>query len=171
MVLRFRLPKVWTTISAFNISIVPDSSPLQILNHTELEVPFNEAEAEKLITLIQAEQQCSFSFVELVYVDEEEIVRVNKEFLNRDYITDIISFRYDDNDEQNTHSNSDIEGSLICCAPRIKEQALEFNQTEKQEFLRILVHGLLHLIGYDDQTPEEKAEMTRLEDHFLGKIS
>ena len=147
------------------------SSTLQILNQTDLSIPFEESEAEMLLSLIQSEHKCSFSFVELVYVDEKEIVRVNKEFLNRDYVTDIISFRYDDDEELTINSNSDIEGSLICCAPRIQEQALEFKQTEKQEFLRILVHGLLHLIGYDDQTPEEKAEMTRLEDHFLSKLS
>tara|TARA_R110002096_G_scaffold231766_4_gene421500 strand:- start:4274 stop:4738 length:465 start_codon:yes stop_codon:yes gene_type:complete len=150
---------------------VPALSPLQILIQTELTVPFDDSEAELLVNLIQSEQQCSFSFVELVYVDEQEIIRVNKEFLSRDYVTDIISFRYDDEDNPENNSNSDIEGSLICCAPRIKEQALEFNQPEKLEFLRILVHGLLHLIGYDDQTPEEKAEMTRLEDHFLSKLS
>ncbi len=148
-----------------------DSSPLQILKQTELTIPFEEYEAELLLNLIQNEQKCSFSFVELVYVDEQEIVRFNKEFLNRDYVTDIISFRYDDDDEKENNANSDIEGSLICCASRIQEQALEFNQSEKQEFLRILIHGLLHLIGYDDQTPEDKSEMTRLEDHFLSKIS
>lgn len=143
-----------------------DSSPLQILNQTSLILPFEESEAQALIAEIEKEQKCSFSSIELVYVKEEEIVRINKEFLQRDYITDIISFRYDEDE-----SNADIEGSLVCCAPRIKEQAAEFNQTEKQEFLRILVHGLLHLIGYDDQSDDEKIEMTRLEDHFLASLS
>ncbi|MFA5669646.1 MAG: rRNA maturation RNase YbeY [Balneolaceae bacterium] len=143
-----------------------DSSPLQILNQTSIVLPFEESEAQTLITEIEKDQKCSFSSVELVYVDEEEIVRINNEFLQHDYITDIITFRYDEDE-----SNSEIEGSLVCCAPRIKEQAAEFNQTEKQEFLRIIVHGLLHLVGYDDQSDAEKTEMTRLEDRFLASLS
>ena len=143
-----------------------DSSPLQILNQTSIVLPFEESEAQTLITEIEKDQKCSFSSVELVYVDEDEIVRINNEFLQHDYITDIITFRYDEDE-----SNSEIEGSLVCCAPRIKEQAAEFNQTEKQEFLRIIVHGLLHLVGYDDQSDEEKSEMTRLEDRFLASLS
>jgi len=145
---------------------VEDSSPLQILNQTSIVLPFEESEAQTLITEIEKDQKCSFSSVELVYVDEEEIVRINNEFLQHDYITDIITFRYDEDE-----SNSEIEGSLVCCAPRIKEQAAEFNQTEKQEFLRIIVHGLLHLVGYDDQSDAEKTEMTRLEDRFLASLS
>jgi len=145
---------------------VEDSSPLQILNQTSIVLPFEESEAQTLITEIEKDQKCSFSSVELVYVDEDEIVRINNEFLQHDYITDIITFRYDEDE-----SNSEIEGSLVCCAPRIKEQAAEFNQTEKQEFLRIIVHGLLHLVGYDDQSDEEKSEMTRLEDRFLASLS
>lgn len=106
-----------------------------------------------------------FAEVELVYVHEEEIVRVNREFLQRDYVTDIISFRYDESE-----SNDEIEGSLVCCAPRITEQAGEFGQTEKEEFLRIFVHGMLHLIGYDDDTESKKNKMTELENYFLAKL-
>ncbi len=140
--------------------------PLQIFNTSGLHLPFEESEAAYLLDAISKHQSCGYSFVELVFVDEDEIIRINKEFLDRDYITDIISFRYDE-----TENNSEIEGTLYCCAQRIQEQASEYSDSTKQEFLRVVVHGLIHLIGYDDQTPEEKAEMTRLENHFLSLIN
>lgn len=137
-------------------------SPIEIFNTSGLEIPVTESEAAFLLNTISKDQECAYSFVEVVFVDEKEIVRINKEFLNRDYITDIISFRYDDN-----ATNTEIEGTLYCCAQRISEQAAEFSESTKEEFIRIVIHGLIHLIGYDDQTPEEKAEMTKLEDKYL----
>lgn len=143
----------------------PNSS-LQIFNEKNFSLPFEEESASKLLHLISEDQQCNFSFVEVAYVDEKEIVRVNKEFLSRDYVTDIISFRYDEDE-----SNQSIEGTLYCCAPRIEEQARELGENLTKEFLRVFVHGLIHLIGYDDQTKEDKAEMTKLEDKYLNLLS
>ncbi len=141
------------------------NSILQIFNEANFPLPFEELEAVKLLQLISKDQQCGFSFVEVAYVGEDEIIKVNKEFLSRDYVTDIISFRYDEDE-----SNQAIEGTLYCCAPRIEEQAHELGEQLEKEFLRVFVHGLIHLIGYDDQTEGEKAEMTRLEDKFLAMI-
>lgn len=140
--------------------------PLELFNTSGLELPFEESEAAFLLDSICEHQSCNYSFVELVYVDESEIIRVNKEFLKRDYITDVISFRYDED-----ATNMEVEGTLYCCAQRIKEQAKEYSASDKQEFLRVIIHGLIHLLGYDDQTPEEKAEMTRLENYFLSLIN
>ena len=140
-------------------------SPIEIFNTSGLDLPFEESEAAFLLSEVSADQNCTFSFVEVVFVDEKEIVRINKEFLERDYVTDIISFRYDEDE-----SNQEIEGTLYCCAQRIQEQSKEFSDSAKEEFLRVIVHGLIHLVGYDDQTPEEKAEMTRLENTYLSKL-
>ncbi len=139
--------------------------PLQLFNTSGLELPFKESEAAFLLDAICKHQSCNYSFVELVFVDPKEIIRINKEFLSRDYVTDIISFRYDEDT-----SNMEIEGTLYCCAQRIQEQAKEYNASDKQEFLRVIIHGLVHLLGYDDQTPKEKAEMTQFENYFLSLI-
>ncbi len=143
----------------------PEHSPLQIFNTSGLDLPFKNDEAAFLLDVVSKDQNCLYSFVELVFVDEPEIIRINKEFLDRDYVTDIISFRYDEDE-----SNQEIEGTLYCCAQRIAEQSKEFADSERQEFLRVFVHGLIHLIGYDDQTPEEKSEMTRLENKYLSVL-
>jgi len=126
-------------------------------------VPVQEQELLKLLEITEQNESVRFKEIELVYVDEDEIVRINHEFLDRDYITDIITFRYDEDDQA-------IEGTLYCCAPRIAEQSTEFKDDPKTEFLRVFVHGLIHLAGHNDQTPSEKKKMTDLEDQYLNTL-
>jgi rRNA maturation RNase YbeY len=136
---------------------------LIVNNESGESVPVVEQDLLKLIEITERNEQVYFKEVELVYVDEDEIVRINHEFLDRDYITDIISFRYDEDDQA-------IEGTLYCCAPRITEQSAEFEDDPKTEFLRVFVHGLIHLAGHDDQTSDEKKQMTDLEDQYLNAL-
>ena len=134
---------------------------IQLFNETDSEVPVDTELITAAASLISNQEHRTFSFLEVVYVDEDEIVRINFEHLNRDYVTDVITFRYDEN------ADEDIQGTIFCCAPRIREQAEEFNQDTGTEYVRILIHGLLHLTGYKDQSPEDKKQMTSREDHYL----
>lgn len=144
-----------------------DSKPdIQVFNQSAYTIPIEGSIYSKVAATIADEEQSSFNFVEVVYVEEDEIVRVNKEHLDRDYVTDIITFRYDD-----TSTKKEIEGTMFCCAPRIIEQAEEFNESIEQEFLRIYIHGLLHLIGYEDKSEEQKQQMTAKEDTYLNLAS
>lgn len=136
--------------------------PVQIFNISGISIPIKESDAIFISKLVQAHQKCEFELIELVFVDEQEITRINNTYLNHNYVTDIITFRLDDGID-----NTAIEGTIYCCAQRISEQASEFNQTKKDEFLRVMIHGFIHLIGYSDQTLEEKKTMTTLEDYFL----
>lgn len=138
---------------------------IQIFNQSEIPLPLSQSDYENLTKAVSREEDISFKFIEVVYVDEEEIVNINKEHLDRDYITDIITFRY-----SNLTDFHYIEGTLYCCAPRIVEQAKEFNETTEQEFKRIFVHGLLHLAGYDDQSDEERETMTKKENFYLSGL-
>ena len=143
-----------------------DSQPdIQVFNETDLTLPLSSEIFDSVASALSNSENCSFQFLEVVYVDEEEIIRINKEHLERDYVTDIITFRYDESSDNNA-----IEGTMFCCAPRIREQAAEFNESEEQEFLRIYIHGLLHLAGYEDKTDEQKQHMTAKEDHYLDLV-
>lgn len=142
-----------------------ESPILQLFNESGGEIPLTAEECESTLTLIARDENADFDFVELVFVDEPEIIRINKEHLGRDYVTDIITFRYDEGEE--TGENSAIEGTLFCCAPRIKEQAGEFDEPTVKEFMRIFIHGILHLTGYKDGTPKQKTAMTNLENKYL----
>lgn len=140
----------------------PTGNKLSVSNTSGTDIPIDQSSLTSLLEIVETEQPVKFSEVELVYVDEEEIIRINKEFLDHDYVTDIITFRYDEGP-----GNNEIEATLYCCAPRIAEQSKEFNSGLENEFLRVFVHGLIHLAGYNDQTEEEKKKMTTLENRYL----
>lgn len=138
---------------------------VQLFNVSGKDIPINLETVNLCLSLFKDHESCAFSLLEVVFVDEEKIVDINKEYLDRDYITDIISFRYDENS-----SKEHIQGTLYCCAQRIHEQAKEHNTEAPQEFRRILIHGLLHLCGYKDDSSKQKEEMTKREDFYLERL-
>lgn len=142
-----------------------DESVLSVHNPSNFNLPVKESALESLLQIIEKEESVNFSLIEVVYVDEEGIIEINREYLDRDYVTDIISFNYENDPKKG------IEGTLYCCAPRIAEQSKEMESDLEQEFYRIFIHGLLHLTGYEDSTTEEKETMTRLENHYLEYLS
>ena len=137
---------------------------LEIFNPSGHPLPFRESDAASLLKDIEKANQY-LSHIEIVFTDEAGIIDINTEYLNRNYVTDIISFRLDEDD-----SDQSIEGTLYCCAPRIAEQSADYNSEPETEFLRIIIHGLLHLAGYNDQTESEKDTMTSLENHYLQTL-
>lgn len=141
---------------------------LSVYNPSHFEIPVKKPVLKKLLHAIEKEEGVNFSSIELVYVDEDDIVEINQEYLGRDYVTDIISFTYNDPDKP---AKNGIEGTLYCCAQRIAEQSRELEAELADEFYRIFIHGLLHLAGYDDSAKEEKETMTRLENHYLETLS
>ena len=103
-----------------------------------------------------------FSIGELTYIlcsDEKEL-QVNREFLGHDYYTDIITFDYT--------TPTCINGDIFISWETVQSNAAEVRTTAEQELLRILAHGLLHLTGQGDKTPDTKAEMTRKEELALA---
>ena len=139
---------------------------VSLFNQTSLTIPVSEDYALSAASLLQEFEDCSFRMVEVVYVDEDGIIEINKKYLQRDYVTDIISFNYDEDE-----GKKNIEGTLFCCAPRIYEQSAEVAEKPETEFFRILIHGMLHLVGYDDRSDEERANMRAKENFYLKKMS
>lgn len=134
---------------------------VQLFNTTTETLPISQELLQRLARWVGEQRGVAFEMVEMVFVDAETIVEVNRTYLEREYVTDVISFRLDEGDD------AAIEGTVYCCVPRIREQAEELGQDEATEFVRIAVHGLLHLAGMDDQSDVLKAEMTRAEDEII----
>ena len=119
--------------------------------------------------------------VEFVFVDEAEIKRLNLETRATDKVTDVLSYPSLDEIKgkplraQNHPYEIDEEGRLllgsvvVCCA-RAKEQAEEYGHTYERELHYLLVHGIMHCLGYDHMTDEERAEMREKEEFILGKL-
>lgn len=143
---------------------------IEIFNESSTDIPLKHEEYRAIMDSIQDGENVTFGFIEIVYVNEDEIVKVNQDHLGRDYITDIITFTYSsEDDEFNALDGTDIDGTIYMCAPRIIEQSKELNVSVKQEFKRIFIHGLLHLCGYDDNTYELKKVMTSKENAYLSE--
>jgi len=96
-----------------------------------------------------------------IFCSDERILEVNKQYLDHDYYTDIITFDY-------SESNI-ISGDIFISLDTVRSNAVEFGVSFEKELLRILIHGILHLCGQDDKTIELRAEMTRKENLAIEK--
>lgn len=98
-----------------------------------------------------------------VFCSDEKILEVNRQYLQHDYYTDIITFDYTE--------GRIISGDIFISVDTVADNARELNITFDDELLRILIHGILHLCGQDDKTPELRQEMTRKENEALKNYS
>ena len=103
----------------------------------------------------------------VIFVDDEEIHRLNKEYRNVDRVTDVISFAFEDNEEMR-YNDIRVLGDIYICIPQMKRQAISYGHSEKRELSFLGVHGLLHLLGYDHMTPEEEKTMFDLQELILN---
>lgn len=101
---------------------------------------------------------------EIVYsfVNDEEILEVNQNFLNHDYFTDIITF---DRSFVNI-----INGDLFVSIETVRTNSQILKNSENVELLRVIIHGIMHLCGYKDSSDKEKKEMRELEDRYLSYL-
>ena len=102
----------------------------------------------------------------VIFVDEAKIQEINREYRGVDRVTDVISFAFEDSIDVSYDFR--FLGDIYICIPRMKEQALEYGHSEKRELSFLVVHGLLHLLGYDHQTEEEEKEMISKQEVILN---
>jgi probable rRNA maturation factor len=97
-----------------------------------------------------------------IFCSDERILEVNKQYLQHDYYTDIITFDYSE--------GQIISGDIFISIDTVKTNAKEFGVSFEQELNRIIIHGILHLCGQDDKTPELRLEMTRKENLAIERF-
>ena len=118
---------------------------------------------EQWIKAVAAQYGFSVGELNYIFCDDEKILAVNQEFLQHNYYTDVITFDY----TTRTRVNGDIYISLDTVASNAQQEGVPY----LQELHRIIIHGLLHLTGQADKTPETKAQMTAKEEDALQKIT
>ena len=122
-------------------------------NVEEITLPENCSEwVEKLIL----DEEKKVGNINYIFCDDEYLLKVNQDFLNHDYYTDIITFDY--------VKGKTISGDIFISLTRISENA----STLSKELLRVLAHGVLHLCGYKDKSDEEEKEMRAKEDFYIN---
>lgn len=102
----------------------------------------------------------------IIFVDDDEIHEINRNYRNVDRVTDVISFAFEDN-ENIMYNDIRMLGDIYICIPQMKRQALEYGHSEKRELSFLAVHGLLHLLGYDHMTEEDEKVMFSLQELIL----
>ena len=98
--------------------------------------------------------------INYIFCDDDHLLQVNKDFLNHDYYTDVITFDY--------VKGKTISADIFVSLPRILDISSTLSNAFNSELLRVLAHGVLHLCGYKDKTDEEISEMRQKEDYYLS---
>lgn len=123
---------------------------------------FNETKITTWLNDIAAAKSSKIKHIQYIFCDDEYLLEVNKEHLNHDYYTDIITFPYEE--------GRVIEADILISLDRVKENAEEYRVTFENELLRVMVHGLLHLTGMKDKTDEESSLMRMAENEAILKF-
>lgn len=98
--------------------------------------------------------------ISIIFCSDNYILDINRRYLGHDYFTDIITFDYCDGDR--------LSGDLFISVDSVQENSVEYGTEFKDELNRVIVHGILHLIGYDDHTEEDVKVMRSKEDYYLS---
>jgi probable rRNA maturation factor len=132
-----------------------------IFFHTECDFKLNDSPsyAQWVSKAIENEKR-QVGDINYVFCDDKYLLEKNQTFLAHDTYTDIITFDYS---VENT-----VSGDLFISIERVKENAKIFNHTFEQELKRVMIHGVLHLIGYGDKTESEQKVMTEKENLYLN---
>ncbi len=134
----------------------------KIANPYEYELNFAQLKAAAQAVL-QGEGALDAKVI-IAFVNNEHMHRLNKQFLNHDEPTDVLTFPY------SAPGAKKLEGEIVICYEIAIEYAADRGHAVDLELLLYVIHGCLHLCGYDDQTPKEIAEMRRAEEHYLGEL-
>ena len=112
---------------------------------------------------IVASKEFKTGEINYIFSTDDDILSVNKEFLNHNFYTDIISFDYSD--------DRIISGDIYISIDRVKENSIRFNQDFEQELRRVLIHGILHFLGYKDKSSSEAKTMRNAESASLNLLN
>ena len=127
----------------------------------EFELP-NEELLSKWLEKIAETENKKITQITYIFCSDDYLLQINKEYLNHDYYTDIITFPY--------KQSLEIESDIFISIDRVLENAKTFESTFNNELLRVMSHGLLHLVGYKDKTDEEQTIMREKENWAMERF-
>ena len=100
--------------------------------------------------------------ISIILTNDKKLLQLKNQYFQQDVLTDVITFNLEEDGDP-------IDGEIYISLNQVSENSREFKQETGRELKRVIIHGCLHLLGYDDQTPEGKKTMTRMEDHYLSQ--
>jgi probable rRNA maturation factor len=115
-----------------------------------------------LITLFKKEGK-KLGELQYIFVSDARLLEINQKFLQHDFYTDIITFPL-------SGPRQPVSGEIYISVDRVRENAREFDGTLKEELLRVIFHGALHLCGYKDKTASQQKKMRQMEERYLKEF-
>lgn len=139
-----------------------DKHDIAFYYEVEFELKDEALQKEKIMALLRAEKQIGGQ-IQFVFMSDEQLYEMNMEYLSHDTYTDILTFDMSEGEE--------IAGDMYISIDRVKDNAKNLGVDWEEELDRVMVHGLLHLMGYNDKTEEEQKEMRKREDIHLANFA
>jgi probable rRNA maturation factor len=135
------------------------------IHNAQDRLPIDEAFLQQVVRRTLAEERVAEAVISVAVVDNAAIHELNRTYLDHDYETDVLSFLLE---SEPTEAGIRLEGEVVVSAEMAVETAAEFDWTPHDELVLYLVHGLLHLTGYDDRDPAARQRMRDRERAILG---
>lgn len=114
----------------------------------------------KWLKLVAESEICRIGDISVIFCSDNYILDINQKYLGHDYFTDIITFDYREGDR--------LSGDLFISVDSVRENSIDYGTAFNDELNRVIVHGLLHIIGYDDHTDEDIKVMRSKENYYLS---
>ena len=136
------------------------SSPIQFFSE---DIPFilkDKMGIRKWLNLVIREEKRRPWYINFIFCNDEYLLDLNRTYLKHNTLTDILTFPY-------AEDPATVSGDIFISIDRVRENAGIFNQDFQREILRVMAHGVLHLMGYPDHPAKQKELMTEREDHCL----
>lgn len=124
-------------------------------------MPVSQRSIRALVSRVLRKEKSKLCSLEVNFVDDFRIKKLNRTFLNHNYFTDILTFTY------NADKNG-IEGELVISLDTVKKNAVSYGVPFTRELKRVIIHGCLHLAGYDDRTKSQKELIMKMENSYMG---
>lgn len=122
----------------------------------------NQEALRKWIALAAKKEGYSIDQLNYIFCSDRYLKKMNVSYLNHNYYTDIITF-------DNSTEKKKIIGDVFISIDTVKYNATEYKTSLENELARVMIHGLLHLVGYSDQSPKDQKKMRSMEDFWLSK--
>jgi probable rRNA maturation factor len=122
----------------------------------------NKIRIHTLVNKLGKELNFCISSLPINFISSDEIIAINQKYLKHNYSTDIITFNYSGN-------NNDLDGEIYISYEDAKSNSTKYKNSVSEELIRLTIHGILHLIGYDDKKSKDYKKMKKLENQLLNK--
>ncbi len=129
-----------------------------------LDKSIHKREVHKLISYLKTEFGLTISFLSISFINSAKLSEINKEYLNHDYETDVITFNY-------SKELREIDAEIIISFEEAKYNAKIFNVSYAEELCRLVIHGMLHLLNFDDKDRKRKKIMKQEEKKLINRYN